>query len=68
MSSTWEKGLSAMVRCCSPYNKTESAHHLNYWERLKELRLYSLQRRERYLVMYVWKILGEPCTKCGHTT
>lgn len=31
---------------------------MNYWERLKELKLYSLQRRrERYLVIYVWKIL-----------
>ncbi|WP_347046854.1 hypothetical protein, partial [Escherichia coli] len=31
---------------------------LSYWERLKELRLYSLERRrERYAVIYVWKIL-----------
>ena len=31
---------------------------LNYWERLDELRLYSLQRRwERYRIIYVWKIL-----------
>ena len=32
--------------------------HLNYWERLKALSLYSLQRRrERYLIIYVWKIV-----------
>ena len=32
---------------------------LNYWERLKELRLYSLERRrERYQIMYIWKILN----------
>ena len=31
--------------------------HLNYWERLHELKLYSLQRhRERYIIMYIWKI------------
>ena len=30
----------------------------NYWQRLKELKLYSLQRRrERYITMYTWKIL-----------
>ena len=30
----------------------------NYWERLKELDLYSLERRrERYLIIYVWKII-----------
>ena len=32
---------------------------LNYWERLKELNLYSLQRRrERYIIIYIWKILN----------
>ncbi len=31
---------------------------LDYWERLSSLRLYSLQRRrERYDILYVWKIL-----------
>ena len=30
----------------------------NYWERLKILNLYSLQRRrERYIIIYIWKIL-----------
>ena len=33
---------------------------LNYWERLRELGLYSLERRrERYAIIYVWKILQE---------
>jgi hypothetical protein len=32
--------------------------HLNYWDRLKELNLMSLQRRrERYIIIYMWKIL-----------
>ena len=31
---------------------------LNYWERLASLRLMSLQRRrERYIIIYMWKIL-----------
>ena len=29
----------------------------NYWERLHELKLYSLRRRpERYIIIYIWKI------------
>ena len=32
--------------------------HLNYWDRFKELRLYSQQqRRDRYRAIYIWKIL-----------
>lgn len=32
--------------------------HLNYWQRLKELKIYSLQRRrERYAILYTWKVL-----------
>ena len=31
---------------------------LNYWERLKTLKLYSIERRrERYVIIYMWKIL-----------
>ena len=30
---------------------------LNYWVRLHELKLYSIQRRrERYIIIYIWKI------------
>ena len=33
-------------------------HDLSYNERLKALKLYSLQRRrERYCIIYVWKVL-----------
>ena len=36
----------------------ENVKHLNYWERLQYLKLYSLERRrERYIVIYTWKIL-----------
>ena len=38
--------------------KINGLRDLNYWERLEKLDLYSLQRRrERYQIMYVWKIL-----------
>ena len=32
---------------------------MDYWDRLKILKLYSLQRRrERYLIIYTWKVLN----------
>lgn len=38
--------------------KIASMQHISYWERLKRLRLYSLERRrERYAIIYIWKIL-----------
>ena len=37
--------------------KITEVHHLNYWERLHELKLCFLQRhRERYIIIYIWKI------------
>ena len=37
--------------------KISEVQHLNYWERLYELKLYSLQRSsERYIIIYIWKI------------
>ena len=34
--------------------------HLNYWQRLAHLKLYSLERRrERYLVLYIFKIISK---------
>ena len=33
-------------------------HKTHYWDRLKLLQLFSLQcRRERYLIIYIWKII-----------
>ena len=38
--------------------KVAGLERLDYWEQLKILKLYSLQRRrERYICIYVWKIL-----------
>lgn len=39
-------------------SRTSSLRHLDYWERLKTLNLYSLERRrERYSILYVHKSL-----------
>ena len=44
----------------------EEVKHLNYWERLKNLNMYSLERRrERYLLIYVWKILEGKVPNCS---
>ncbi len=46
--------------------RIQEVHHLNYWERLSELKLYSLQRRrERYCILYVWKILEDRVPNMG---
>ena len=40
--------------------KIQQVSHLNYWDRLQKLKLYSLQRRrERYCIIHVWKILKD---------
>ena len=41
-------------------SKISEIKELNYWERLVELKLYSIQRRhERYSIIYIYKILEE---------
>ena len=40
--------------------------HLNFWDRLKELRMNSeLRRIERYKIIYTWKILENLAPNCG---
>ena len=42
--------------------------HLHYWDRLTHLKLYSLhRRRERYIVIYIWKILHDLVPNPGIT-
>ena len=49
--------------------KIETISHLNYWEQLSFLKLYSLQRRrERYIVIYVWKLLEKMVPNFGINT
>ena len=46
--------------------RTPQVSHMNYWERLKVLKINSQQRRlERYRIMYVWKILEGKSPNCG---
>jgi len=42
--------------------KIEGMNLLTYWNQLRTLKLYSLERRrERYIIIYVWKILEGLC-------
>jgi Reverse transcriptase (RNA-dependent DNA polymerase)/Endonuclease-reverse transcriptase len=46
--------------------RIEGMQYLNYWERLATLNLYSVQRRrERYLILYIFKILHNLVPNCG---
>jgi hypothetical protein len=46
--------------------KIPEVGHLNYWERLKMLKMYSQERRmERYRIIYAWKILEGISPNCG---
>lgn len=46
--------------------RLENMNDLNYWERLNALRLYSVQRRrERYIILYMFKILHGLVPNCG---
>lgn len=41
-------------------SKIDNMQHLNYWERLAKLKLYSIQRRrERFQIIHTWKIYKE---------
>ena len=43
-------------------SKIRSVKHLNYWDRLRALKLMSLQRRrERYIILQMWKVLHNAC-------
>ena len=46
--------------------KIPAIRHLNYWERLKILKMNSQQRRlERYRIIYTWKIVEGLVPNCG---
>ena len=45
--------------------RIEDIEHLTYPEQLKKLKLYSLERRrERYLIIYLWKMMENLVPKC----
>ena len=40
--------------------------HMNYWDRLKAMKLYSMGRRiERYRILYIYKIITGQVQNCG---
>ena len=40
------------------FKKIPALKHLSYWDQLKQVNMYSLERRrERYTALYTWKIL-----------
>ena len=46
-------------------SRISGLQHLNYWERLAHLKLMSLQRRrERYVILMMWKILHKVVPNC----
>ena len=62
--SPWRVGekqsLEAIQRSFT--SKISDTQHLDYWGRLQELDLYSLERRrERYAILYIYKILTGKC-------
>jgi len=45
--------------------RIEDIEHLTYPEQLKKLKFYSLEkRRERYLIIYLWKMMENLVPKC----
>ena len=59
----WSPHTVGMMRMLEAVQRTftyriRGLSELNYWQRLQELGLYSLERRrERYVIIYVWKVL-----------
>jgi len=62
-SQLWSPSKRYLIQQLESLQKTflngiPSLRHLNYWEKLKELKLYSLERRrERYRILYTWNII-----------
>ena len=47
--------------------KITGVQHLSYWQQLQEQSLYSLERRrERYIMIYVWRIMEAQVPNFGH--
>ena len=48
--------------------KISGVQHLSYWQQLKDLSMYSLEgRRERYTLIYIWKIMENKVPNVSHT-
>ena len=66
----WNPGNVSEIQLIEGVQRTFTSRvggiqHLNYWERLKLLKMMSLQRRrERYIILMMWKILHEVVPNC----
>ena len=50
------------------FNKIAGMKHYDYWQQLHVLKMYSLQRRrERYMIIYLWKVLEKIVPNFGIT-
>ena len=60
----WSPASAGLIRELEGVQRTftsriHGARELNYWNRLKSLKLYSLERRrDRYMILYTFKILN----------
>ena len=70
-SQLWQPLQSGDLQRIENHQKTYSkkipqVRDVNYWERLKVLKINSQQRRfERYRILYTWKILEGLAPNCG---
>ena len=61
----WHPQVLGLIRQVEGVQRTftyriNGMRELSYWQRLERLKLYSLERRrERYLIIYVWKVIQE---------
>ena len=66
----WNSGKVTDIQLIEGVQRTftrriSGMQHLNYWERLAHLKLMSLQRRrERYVILMMWKILHKVVPYC----
>ena len=66
----WNPGTVKEIQLIEGVQRTFTSRigglqHLNYWERLAQLKLMSLQRRrERYIILMMWKILHNVAPNC----
>ena len=62
-SQLWSPSKRSLIQQLEQLQKSflkglPELQHLNYWERLKQLKIYSLERRrDRYRIIYTWCIL-----------
>ena len=63
-SQLWSPGRIGVIRRLEAIQRSftyriTGMRDLNYWDRLKSLNLYSLERRrERYAIIYTWKVIN----------